>query len=218
MLEYGVEVLCLIDCKIVLVEEGFVVFFCGVFYICFGGKIYFNMMFFGCVVIGIMLVCVMKEDGVDIWGDGFIYKGNDIEWFYCYGLFVNFCLWIYKLWFDVEFVIELGGCKEMSDWFVVCDFLYCDFVEKVYLIDVNIWGVMYEVKMFEYFDVLFEIVDLIMGVKFWDFLVVIEIEDVSVMFEGGCLVVINGVEYFDLVVLVMEVNMIGGCYGLGMSD
>ena len=47
-----------------------------------------------------MLVTAMKEDDVNIWGDGSTYKGNDIERFYRYGLLTNPNLKIYKPWLD----------------------------------------------------------------------------------------------------------------------
>ena len=56
----------------------------------------------------------MKEDGVNIWGDGSTYKGNDIERFYRYGLLVNPDLQVYKPWLDAAFIDELGGRAEMS--------------------------------------------------------------------------------------------------------
>lgn len=141
------------------------------------------MMSLGCVVIGIMLVVAMKEDGVNIWGDGSIYKGNDIECFYRYGLLINVELQIYKLWFDIDFIDELGGCYEMFEFMIVCGFDYKMFVEKVYFIDFNMFGVMYEVKDLEYFYFSVKIVNLIMGVKFWDESVKILVEEVIVCFE-----------------------------------
>ena len=57
-----------------------------------------------------------------------------------------------------------------------------------------------------------------MGVKFWDPSVAIETEDVTVRFERGRPVAINGKEYDDAVALVHEANAIGGRHGLGMSD
>ena len=160
----------------------------------------------------------MKEDGVDIWGDGSTYKGNDIERFYRYGLLANPRLRVYKPWLDADFVTELGGRKEMSEWLVAHDFPYRDSVEKAYSTDANIWGATHEAKTLEHLDVSLETVDPIMGVKFWDPSVAIETEDVSVTFEAGRPVAINGVEYTDPVTLVMEANTIGGRHGLGMSD
>lgn len=182
------------------------------------GVMYFNMMLIGCVVMGMMFVVVMKEDGVNIWGDGSMYKGNDIECFYCYGLFVNLDLKIYKLWFDQMFIDEFGGCVEMFEFMNQVGFVYKMLVEKVYLIDLNLFGVMYEVKDLESFESGIKIVNLIMGVVFWCDDVKIVVEEVMVCFEVGQLVVLNGVEFKDQVELLFEVNCIGGCYGFGMSD
>jgi argininosuccinate synthase len=57
-----------------------------------------------------------------------------------------------------------------------------------------------------------------MGVKFWDPAVEIAPEDVTIRFDGGRPVAINGVEHADPVGLVMDANAIGGRHGLGMSD
>ncbi|WP_194764464.1 argininosuccinate synthase [Microbacterium sp. UFMG61] len=217
-LEYGAEASRLIDCKTALVEEGLVALSCGAFHIRSGGRTYFNTTPLGRAVTGTLLVRAMKEDGVDIWGDGSTYKGNDIERFYRYGLLANPRLRVYKPWLDADFVTELGGRKEMSEWLVAHDFPYRDSVEKAYSTDANIWGATHEAKTLEHLDVSLETVDPIMGVKFWDPSVAIETEDVSVTFEAGRPVAINGVEYTDPVALVMEANTIGGRHGLGMSD
>lgn len=217
-LEYGAEASRLIDCKTALVEEGLVALSCGAFHIRSGGRTYFNTTPLGRAVTGTLLVRAMKEDGVDIWGDGSTYKGNDIERFYRYGLLANPRLRVYKPWLDADFVTELGGRKEMSEWLVAHDFPYRDSVEKAYSTDANIWGATHEAKTLEHLDVSLETVDPIMGVKFWDPSVAIETEDVSVTFEAGRPVAINGVEYTDPVALVQEANTIGGRHGLGMSD
>ncbi|MFJ2543604.1 argininosuccinate synthase [Microbacterium sp. NPDC087589] len=217
-LEYGAEASRLVDCKTALVEEGLVALSCGAFHIRSGGRTYFNTTPLGRAVTGTLLVRAMKEDGVDIWGDGSTYKGNDIERFYRYGLLANPRLRVYKPWLDADFVTELGGRKEMSEWLVSHDFPYRDSVEKAYSTDANIWGATHEAKTLEHLNVSLETVDPIMGVKFWDPSVAIETEDVSVTFEAGRPVAINGVEYTDPVALVMEANTIGGRHGLGMSD
>lgn len=217
-LEYGAEASRLVDCKTALVEEGLVALSCGAFHIRSGGRTYFNTTPLGRAVTGTLLVRAMKEDGVDIWGDGSTYKGNDIERFYRYGLLANPRLRVYKPWLDADFVTELGGRKEMSEWLVAHDFPYRDSIEKAYSTDANIWGATHEAKTLEHLDVSLETVDPIMGVKFWDPSVAIETEDVSVTFEAGRPVAINGVEHTDPVALVMEANTIGGRHGLGMSD
>jgi len=217
-LQYGAEGSRLIDCKPMMVEEGLVALSCGAFHIRSGGRTYFNTTPIGRAVTGTMLVRAMKEDGVDIWGDGSTYKGNDIERFYRYGLLANPALRIYKPWLDADFVTELGGRTEMSEWLVAHGFPYRDSVEKAYSTDANIWGATHEAKTLEHLDVSLEIVEPIMGVRFWDPAVEIETEDVSVTFEAGRPVAINGVEYSDAVALVMAANEIGGRHGLGMSD
>lgn len=217
-LEYGAEASRLVDAKTALVEEGFVALSCGAFHIRSGGKTYFNTTPLGRAVTGTMLVRAMKEDGVDIWGDGSTYKGNDIERFYRYGLLANPRLRVYKPWLDADFVTELGGRKEMSDWLVAHDFPYRDSAEKAYSTDANIWGATHEAKTLEHLNVSLETVDPIMGVKFWDPSVAIDSEDVTVTFEAGRPVAINGVEFSDPVALVREANTIGGRHGLGMSD
>jgi argininosuccinate synthase len=217
-LEYGAEVSRLVDCKPALVEEGFGALACGAFHIRSGGRTYFNTTPIGRAVTGTLLVRAMKEDGVDIWGDGSTYKGNDIERFYRYGLLANPSLRIYKPWLDADFVTELGGRQEMSEWLVAHGFPYRDSAEKAYSTDANIWGATHEAKTLEHLNVSLEIVEPIMGVRFWDPSVEIETEDVTVTFEAGRPVALNGVEYPDPVALVFEANRIGGRHGLGMSD
>jgi len=216
--QYGAEVSRLVDCKRALVEEGFGALACGAFHIRSGGRTYFNTTPIGRAVTGTLLVRAMKEDGVDIWGDGSTYKGNDIERFYRYGLLANPALRIYKPWLDPDFVGELGGRQEMSEWLVEHGFPYRDSAEKAYSTDANIWGATHEAKTLEHLDVSLETVDPIMGVRFWDPSVAIETEDVTVTFEAGRPVALNGVSFDDPVQLVFEANRIGGRHGLGMSD
>jgi len=217
-LEYGAEASRLIDCKTALVEEGLVALSCGAFHIRSGGKTYFNTTPLGRAVTGTMLVRAMKDDGVEIWGDGSTYKGNDIERFYRYGLMANPRLRIYKPWLDVDFVRELGGRKEMSEWLVARGFPYRDSVEKAYSTDANIWGATHEAKNLEELSSGLDIVDPIMGVASWRDDVEIATEEVTVRYEAGRPVAINGVEFADPVALVLEANAIGGRHGLGASD
>ncbi len=217
-LQYGAEISRLVDCKPALVEEGFGALACGAFHIRSGGRTYFNTTPIGRAVTGTLLVRAMKDDGVDIWGDGSTYKGNDIERFYRYGLLANPALRIYKPWLDAEFVTELGGRKEMSEWLLEHGFPYRDSAEKAYSTDANIWGATHEAKTLEHLNVSLETVEPIMGVRFWDPAVEIEPEDVTVTFEAGRPVALNGVEFADPVALVFEANRIGGRHGLGMSD
>jgi argininosuccinate synthase len=165
-----------------------------------------------------MLVQAMQADDVNIWGDGSTYKGNDIERFYRYGLLANPRLKIYKPWLDTRFVQELGGRKEMSEWLQANGFSYRASVEKAYSTDANIWGATHEAKDLEFLHQGMYLVNPIMGIRFWDPQIQIAREVVSVTFEAGMPVAINGKEYPDKVALVLQVNAIGGRHGLGMSD
>ena len=216
--QYGAEIARAVDCKLPLVEEGLAALASGAFHIRSGGRAYFNTTPLGRAVTGTMLVRAMHEDGVDIWGDGSTFKGNDIERFYRYGLLANPDLRIYKPWLDPAFVEELGGRHEMSAWLTERDLPYRDSQEKAYSTDANIWGATHEAKTLEHLDVSLETVEPIMGVKFWDPSVEIETEDVTVAYEAGRPVAINGKRFDDPVALVHEANAIGGRHGLGMSD
>ncbi|WP_166139924.1 argininosuccinate synthase [Nocardioides ochotonae] len=216
--EYGAEIARSVDCRPALVEEGLAALACGAFHIRSGGRTYFNTTPLGRAVTGTMLVRAMHEDGVDIWGDGSTFKGNDIERFYRYGLLANPSLRIYKPWLDADFVHELGGRAEMSQWLVEHNLPYRDSQEKAYSTDANIWGATHEAKILEHLDTSLEVVEPIMGVKFWDPKVEIETEDVTIGFDQGLPVTINGRRYDDPVALVLEANAIGGRHGLGMSD
>ncbi|GAA1541440.1 argininosuccinate synthase [Nocardioides humi] len=216
--EYGAEIARAVDIKPQLVEEGLAALACGAFHIRSGAKAYFNTTPLGRAVTGTMLVRAMQADDVNIWGDGSTYKGNDIERFYRYGLMANPELRIYKPWLDEQFVRELGGRHEMSEWLVEHGLPYRDSTEKAYSTDANIWGATHEAKVLEHLDVSLEIVEPIMGVKFWDPSVAIETEDVAITFEAGRPVAIDGKRYDDAVALVLEANAIGGRHGLGMSD
>jgi argininosuccinate synthase len=215
---YGAEISRAVDCRSQLVEEGLAALACGAFHVRSAGRAYFNTTPLGRAVTGTMLVRAMHEDGVDIWGDGSTFKGNDIERFYRYGLLANPALRIYKPWLDADFVHELGGRAEMSHWLTERDLPYRDSHEKAYSTDANIWGATHEAKTLEHLDVSLETVEPIMGVKFWDPAVEIAPEDVAVRFERGRPVAVNGVRYDDPVALVHEANAIGGRHGLGMSD
>jgi len=217
-MQYGAELARTLDCRTQLVEEGLAALACGAFHIRSGGRAYFNTTPLGRAVTGTMLVRAMHEDGVDIWGDGSTFKGNDIERFYRYGLLANPELRIYKPWLDADFVHELGGRTEMSQWLTEHDLPYRDSKEKAYSTDANIWGATHEAKTLEHLDVSLESVEPIMGVKFWDPSVEIATEDVTIRFEAGRPVAVDGTTYADPVALVEKVNEIGGRHGLGMSD
>ncbi len=191
---------------------------CGAFHITTAGRTYFNTTPLGRAVTGTLLVRAMHDDGVDVWGDGSTYKGNDIERFYRYGLLVNPALRIYKPWLDQQFVDEFGGRAEMSEFLVARGLPYRDPKEKAYSTDANIWGATHEAKALEELSTGMEIVEPIMGVAHWRPEVMIESEDVAVRFDRGWPVAINGREIGDQVELVVEANTVGGRHGLGMSD
>ncbi|WP_156252525.1 argininosuccinate synthase [Pseudactinotalea terrae] len=216
--QYGAEIARLVDCRSALVEEGLSAIACGAFHIRSGGKTYFNTTPLGRAVTGTLLVRAMADDDVSIWGDGSTFKGNDIERFYRYGLLANPSLRIYKPWLDADFVTELGGRQEMSEWLTARDLPYRASAEKAYSTDANIWGATHEAKTLEHLDTSLETVEPIMGVPFWRDDVAIASEDVTITFLRGRPVAINGVDYPDAVALVHEVNAIGGRHGLGMSD
>ena len=216
--EYGAEISRLVDCKQSLVEEGLAAIACGAFHIRSGGKQYFNTTPLGRAVTGTLLVRAMLSDKVDIWGDGSTYKGNDIERFYRYGLLANPNLRIYKPWLDADFVRELGGRKEMSEWLVAHNLPYRDSTEKAYSTDANIRGATHEAKNLESLDASIEIVQPIMGVRFWDAAVSIPSEDVKIEYVQGRPVALNGKHFDDVVELMNEANAIGGRHGLGMAD
>ena len=216
--EYGAEIARLVDCKTALVEEGLAALACGAFHITTAGRTYFNTTPLGRAVTGTLLVRAMLADDVLIWGDGSTYKGNDIERFYRYGLLINPKLKIYKPWLDKDFVAELGGRKEMSKWLADHKLPYRDSTEKAYSTDANILGATHEAKSLEQLDSNIEIVEPIMGVKFWDPTVKIDTEDVSIEFTQGRPTAINGKSFKDVVALIQEANAIGGRHGLGMSD
>ena len=217
-LQYGAEGAWAVDCREQLVHEGLVALQCGAFHVSSAGKTYFNTTPLGRAVTGTMLVKAMREHGIDIWGDGSTHKGNDIERFFRYGLLQNPSLRIYKPWLDAQFVDELGGRKEMSEFLLARDLPYRASVEKAYSTDANIWGATHEAKELELLDRSMRIVEPIMGVAHWDPAVPIEPETVSVRFEQGWPVELNGRTFADRVALVMEANAIGGRHGLGMSD
>src|SRR6188768_3145026 len=217
-LEFGGEKARLVDCRTQLVHEGIAAIQSGAFHISTGGIAYFNTTPLGRAVTGTMLVSAMKEDGVNIWGDGSTFKGNDIERFYRYGLLVNPNLKIYKPWLDQQFIDELGGRAEMSAYMTAAGFEYRMKSEKAYSTDSNILGATHEAKDLERLDTGMKIVDPIMGVAHWREDVKIKPEAVTLRFEDGQPVAINGITYKDGVQLILEANRVGGRHGLGMSD
>ena len=216
--EYGAEMARLIDCRTQLAQEGIAAIQCGAFHVTTGGLTYFNTTPLGRAVTGTMLVSAMKEDDVNIWGDGSTYKGNDIERFYRYGLVTNPNLKIYKPWLDQQFIDELGGRFEMSNFLIENGFDYKMSVEKAYSTDSNMLGATHEAKDLEFLNSGIRIVNPIMGVPFWREDVQIKAEEVTVRFEEGIPVALNGKTFDNIVELFLEANRIGGRHGLGMSD
>jgi argininosuccinate synthase len=217
-LTYGAEKARLIDCRKQLVAEGIAALQAGAFHISTAGVHYFNTTPIGRAVTGTMLVVAMKEDDVHIWGDGSTFKGNDIERFYRYGLLANPALRIYKPWLDQQFIDELGGRKEMSEYMESHGLSYKMSVEKAYSTDSNIWGATHEAKDLEHLDKNVRIVEPIMGVASWRDDVSIKPETVTIRFEEGQPLALNHVTFDDPVALVLEANAIGGRHGLGVSD
>ena len=217
-LTLGAEIARLVDCRAALVAEGLAALQCAAFHITTAGATYFNTTPLGRAVTGTMLVRAMREDGVDIWGDGSTHKGNDIERFYRYGLLANPQLRIYKPWLDAAFIAELGGRREMSEYLRGAGLDYKMSVEKAYSTDSNLLGATHEAKDLEFLDRGIDIVQPIMGVAFWRDEVAVARETVRVRFEAGRPVALNGDSFADDLALFMEANRIGGRHGLGMSD
>jgi argininosuccinate synthase len=217
-LEYGAEAARLIDCRQQLVAEGLAALQSGAFHISTAGVPYFNTTPLGRAVTGTMLVTAMKEDQVDVWGDGSTFKGNDIERFYRYGLLVNPSLRVYKPWLDSKFIDELGGRREMSEYLSRAGFSYRMSAEKAYSTDSNMLGATHEAKDLEYLNKGMNIVEPIMGVAFWRDGIAVPREVVSIRYEEGTPVALNSRTFRDAVELMLEANRIGGRHGLGMSD
>jgi argininosuccinate synthase len=217
-LAYGAEKARLVDCRQQLVAEGLAALQCGAFHISTAGVPYFNTTPIGRAVTGTMLVVAMKEDDVNVWGDGSTFKGNDIERFYRYGLLANPGLKIYKPWLDQAFIDELGGRKEMSEYMLKAGLAYKMSTEKAYSTDSNILGATHEAKDLEFLNKGIKIVEPIMGVASWRDDVTVKPETVSVRFEEGRPVALNGKTFDDAVALMLDANRIGGRHGLGMSD
>jgi len=217
-MQYGAEKARLVDCRAQMVAEGIAAIQSGAFHVSTAGIAYFNTTPLGRAVTGTMLVVAMKEDDVHIWGDGSTFKGNDIERFYRYGLLANPNLRVYKPWLDQQFIDELGGRKEMSEYMSKAGFAYRMSTEKAYSTDSNILGATHEAKDLEFLNKGMKIVEPIMGVAFWREDVAVKPETVSVRFDEGRPVALNGQTFDDPVALMLEANTIGGRHGLGMSD
>ena len=215
---HGAELARVVDCREAITSEGFAALQCGAFHIVTAGKTYFNTTPLGRAVAGSYLVRAMGDDGVDIWSDGSTYKGNDIERFYRYGLMFHPGLRLYKPWLDDAFVGELGGRSEMSKWLADRGLPFARTEEKAYSTDANVLGATHEAKDLEHLSTSVEIIEPIMGVAHWEPSVAIDPEDVSIGFEAGWPVSINGKTFPSKYDLIVEANTIGGRHGLGVSD
>ncbi len=215
---YGAEDAVLVDCRDTLAREGLAALQCGAFHIQTAGRRYFNTTPLGRAVTGTLLVKEMRRHGVEIWGDGSTYKGNDIQRFYRYGLLENPSLRVYKPWLDSAFVSELGGRKEMSEYLAERGLPHGSSVEKAYSTDANLLGATHEAKDLELLSTSMHIVEPIMGTRHWDPAVEIAPEVVTIRFANGMPTAVGGLESDDPVALVTEANAVGGRHGLGMSD
>jgi argininosuccinate synthase len=217
-LQHGAVKARLVDCREAMVREGLTAIQCGAFHLSAGGKKYFNTTPLGRAVTGTAIVRAMREDGVHVFGDGSTHKGNDIQRFYRYGLLVDPELRIYKPWLDQAFVSAFGGRKEMSEYLVRRGLPYKMATEKAYSTDANVLGATHEAKDLERLDTSMRIVHPIMGVAHWRPEVHIPAEEVTVTWEQGQPVEIDGRRFPSAYELFLEANRIGGRHGLGMSD
>jgi len=217
-LDHGAEGARLLDCRDAMVREGIVAIQCGAFHLSSGGKKYFNTTPLGRAVTTTAIVRAMREDDVHVFGDGSTHKGNDIQRFYRYGILVDPQLTIYKPWLDPRFNEELGGRKEMSEFLGSIGKPYSMSAEKAYSTDANCLGATHEAKDLEHLDTGMSIVDPIMGVAHWKPDVEIATETVTVTFDAGVPVAIDGQRFDSTFDCFIECNRVGGRHGLGMSD
>jgi argininosuccinate synthase len=217
-LEHGAKGARLVDCRDALVREGLIAIQCGAFHLTTGGRKYYNTTPLGRAVTTTAIIRAMREDGVDVFSDGSTHKGNDIQRFYRYGILTNPNLTIYKPWLDRKFVEAFGGRKEMSEYLASVKLPYRMGTEKAYSTDANLLGATHEAKDLEFLDKGMRIVNPIMGVAFWKPEVTVKPEEVTVEFDKGVPVRLNGKKYDSLFELFVEANKIGGRHGLGMSD
>jgi argininosuccinate synthase len=106
----------------------------------------------------------------------------------------------------------------MSEYMTQAGFAYRMSSEKAYSTDSNILGATHEAKDLEFLNKGIKIVQPIMGVASWREDVQVKPEAVSIRFDEGRPVALNGKTYDDAVELILEANAIGGRHGLGMSD
>jgi len=217
-LSHGAKSARAIDCREAMAREGIHAIQCGAFHLTSGGKKYFNTTPLGRAVTTTAIIRAMREDGVNVFGDGSTHKGNDIQRFYRYGVLVNPELRIYKPWLDQAFVDRFGGRKEMSEYLESLGMPYRMGKEKAYSTDANVLGATHEAKDLERLDVGMKIVEPIMGVAHWKSDVAIAPETVTVEWAQGVPVAIDGERFATLFDAIKAANAIGGRHGLGMSD
>src|SRR5512132_1046512 len=217
-LQHGAVKARLIDCRDAMVREGLAAIQSGAFHLSSGGKKYFNTTPLGRAVTSTAIVRAMREDGVHVFGDGSTHKGNDIQRFYRYGILVDPQLRIYKPWLDDAFVSAFGGRKEMSEYLERRKLPYKMGTEKAYSTDANVLGATHEAKDLERLDTGMRIVTPIMGVAHWKPETKVAAEEVTVVFEQGLPVELNGRRFPSTYELFLEANHVGGRHGLGMSD
>ncbi len=217
-LAHGAAHARLVDCRETLSREGIIAIQCGAFHLSTGGKKYFNTTPLGRAVTATSIIRAMREDGVDVFGDGSTHKGNDIQRFYRYGILTNPALRIYKPWLDQKFVDAFGGRKEMSEYLESVKLPYTMSKEKAYSTDANVLGATHEAKDLEHLDRGLHLVEPIMGVSHWKKGVDVAPETVAVEFAGGLPVAVGGKRCASLIDVMLEANRIGGRHGLGMSD
>jgi argininosuccinate synthase len=215
---HGAVAARLVDCRNALVREGLIAIQCGAFHLSSGGKKYFNTTPLGRAVTATAIIGTMREDDVHVFGDGSTHKGNDIQRFYRYGILTNPDLKIYKPWLDQEFVDAFGGRKEMSEYLTRIGLPYTMSTEKAYSTDANLLGATHEAKDLERLDRGMNIVAPIMGVAHFRTDIAVPAEKVTVQFESGLPVALNGERFGSLLDLFIEANRVGGRHGFGMSD
>ncbi|HVW27782.1 MAG TPA: argininosuccinate synthase [Polyangiaceae bacterium] len=215
---HGATLARLVDCREALAREGVVALQCGAFHLSTAGKKYFNTTPLGRAVTATSIIRAMREDGVDVFGDGSTHKGNDIQRFYRYGILTNPSLKIYKPWLDQKFVDAFGGRKEMSEYLESVKLPYTMSKEKAYSTDANVLGATHEAKDLEHLNRGLHIVDPIMGVAHWKKDVPIDAESVTIELSRGVPVAINGRRFTTAIDALLEANRVGGRHGLGTSD
>jgi len=217
-LVHGAKGARLVDCRDALAREGFVAIQCGAFHLSTAGRKYYNTTPLGRAVTTTAIIRAMREDDVNVFGDGSTYKGNDIQRFYRYGILTNPALKIYKPWLDRAFVDAFGGRTEMTDYLMSLGMPYTASADKAYSTDSNALGATHEAKKLEYLNEGMRIVEPIMGVPFWKREVAIEPEEITIEFEAGLPVSVGGLRLEKPIDILLEANRIGGRHGLGMSD